>query len=183
MKVIFMKSKYILPKNMTYTAKEFLFIYLLMAEKEKNISRKIILSMYNNNIEIRKKKYLFTFHKIDLLLLWFFDTIGSHKQLVLACLAGNSAYKRFVSNISCYHNCLHSSYESPNVEKNLDILKWKIYNVTIRHFLHYLKINKWCRHQKNIATAKEIYICTAKFAFKKSKKIYEYSQAYQNSTT
>lgn len=52
----------------------------------------------------------------------------------------------------------------------------------MRYFLHCFKINKWHRCQKYIEITKEIDICTAKFALKKSEKVLGYNLASQAST-
>lgn len=48
--VIFIESKHILPKNMTYTIKKYFFAHLLIVKEEKDIIEKIILSMFKDNI-------------------------------------------------------------------------------------------------------------------------------------
>lgn len=63
-----MESKYILPKDMTNSVDKYSFTNLLIAKKEKNAREKIVLLMYKNNMQI-KKKDLSTFHKANLLLL------------------------------------------------------------------------------------------------------------------
>lgn len=146
MAIVFVKSKYILLKDRTYAVEEYFFACLPVAEGEKNITEKIILFIYKEDIEIRKERDLFAFYKVNLLLLWFLNTISCHKQLVLACLADDSAYKCFALDISCCDNCFYSSYESANVEEDSGVRKWKLYNIVIRYFLHYLETNEWCKY-------------------------------------
>lgn len=50
MAVIFMDSKYILPKNIIHIAEVYSFTYLLMVKKEKNAMKMIISSIYKDNI-------------------------------------------------------------------------------------------------------------------------------------
>lgn len=78
MVIVFVKSKYILLKNRTYAVKEYFFACLPVAEGEKNITEKIILSIYKEDIESRKERDLFAFYKVNLLLLWFLNTISCH---------------------------------------------------------------------------------------------------------
>lgn len=49
----------------------------------------------------------------------------------------------------------------------------------MRHFLYYLKINKWHKHQKHIRIAKEINIYITRFELKESKKAYRYNNIGQ----
>lgn len=67
--VIFVESKYILAKDMIYIVEEYSFPRLPIAKGERDTTEKIVLSMYKDNIQIRKEGDLFVFHKIDLLLL------------------------------------------------------------------------------------------------------------------
>lgn len=67
--VLFVENKHILPKNITNTVDKFSFTCLLIAKDEKNITEKVISSIYKNNIQIRKERDLSVFYKIDPLLL------------------------------------------------------------------------------------------------------------------
>ena len=60
--------------------------------------------------------------------------------------------------------------------------KWELYDIIMRHFLYYLKTNKWHRCQKDIKIAKEIDIRTARIVLKESKKADKYSLASQADT-
>lgn len=135
MAVVFVESKYILPNDMTHTTEKYFFAYLIMVKNEKNIIEKTVSFIYKNNMQIKREKDLSTFHKIDLPLLQFFNTISYCKQLVLAYFTDNFAYRRLESDISCCNNCLYSSFESVNMEKDSGISKWKLHDVTMRHSL------------------------------------------------
>ena len=79
MAVVFIESKYILSKNITNVAEKYFFAGLAVAKKYRNITEKIISSMYKNNIQIRKEEDLSIFYKVDLPLLWFLNTISCHR--------------------------------------------------------------------------------------------------------
>ena len=68
MAIVFVEKKYILPKDMTNSIDKYSFTDLPMAKKEKNTREKVVLLMYKNNTQI-KKRDLSTFHKTNLLLL------------------------------------------------------------------------------------------------------------------
>lgn len=68
--------------------------------------------------------------------------IGYRRQLVFACFADDSTYKRFVLDISCYNNCLYNSYESANAEEDFDIPESELYDIIMRYSLRYLETNK-----------------------------------------
>ena len=76
MAVIFVENKHILFKDMTNTVDEYFFACLPMAKGEKTAMEKVVSLIYKNNMQIRRKGDLFTFHKVDLLLLWFLNTVG-----------------------------------------------------------------------------------------------------------
>ena len=64
--VIFVKSKHILLEDITNAIKDYFFTCLPIAKSKKDTTEKIVSSMYKDNIQIRKKRDLSTFHKIDL---------------------------------------------------------------------------------------------------------------------
>lgn len=127
---------------MTSTTDKFSFTYLLIAKGEKNIMEKVVSSIYENNIQIRKEKDLSVFHKVDPLLLWFFNMVDYCKCLVLICFADDSAFGGYVPDISCYDNYLYRSYNSANMEDDSGVSDWELYNIIMRHFLDYLETNK-----------------------------------------
>ena len=67
--VVFVESKYILSKNITNAADEYIFIFLPIAKKKKNAIKKVILSLYKDNMQIKRKRDLSTFYKVNSLLL------------------------------------------------------------------------------------------------------------------
>ena len=67
--IVFMEREHILPKDMTSVTKDYSFIHLPALKDDKTITKKIISSMYKDNIEIKKEKDLSAFHKVDLPLL------------------------------------------------------------------------------------------------------------------
>lgn len=69
MVIVFIKNKHILPENITNTINEYFFVYLLIANEEKNIMKKVVLSIYKDNMQIRKKRDFFAYYKFDLPLL------------------------------------------------------------------------------------------------------------------
>ena len=67
--VIFVENKYILPKDMTNAVDKYFFTHLPIAKEEKNVTKKVVLSIYKKNMQIRREKNLSAFYKIDLPLL------------------------------------------------------------------------------------------------------------------
>lgn len=64
-KVVFIESKHILPKNITNTTKEYFFAYLPVLKKT---LKKIILSKYKSSVLIKRKENLSIFLKMKPLL-------------------------------------------------------------------------------------------------------------------
>ena len=119
--VIFVENKCILPKDMTNTVDKYFFTCLLITKGEKNAMEKIISFMYKDNMQIRKKKDLSTFHKVDLILLWFFNIVSYRRCLVFACFIDDSAFGNYIPDIFCYNNYLYSSYKGINMRNNFDM--------------------------------------------------------------
>ena len=140
--VIFVKRKYILPKDITNAADEYFFACLPIAKGEKNASEKVVSSMYKDNIQIRREGDLSAFHKVNSPLLWFFNIVGCRRCLVFACFADDSAFGNHTPDISCYDNCFYSLYKGANAGYDSSMPDWELYNITMKHFLRYLKTNK-----------------------------------------
>ena len=69
MAVVFVESKHILLKDMTNVADKYSFAYLPIAKREKNAMEKIVLSMYKDNMQMKRERDLSAFHKVNLPLL------------------------------------------------------------------------------------------------------------------
>lgn len=182
MAVVFVESKHILPEDMTNAIEDYFFARLPVAKGEKDAIEKIVLSMYKDNMQIRKKGDLSAFHKVNPPLLWFLNTTGCRRRLALACFADDSAYGNLVPKISCCDNCLYSLYESTNAEEDFGVPEWELHDVTMRHSLRYLETNERHRRQEEIEIAKEIDIRTARFALKESEMAHRHNLAAQAST-
>ena len=103
---------------------------------------KIVSSMYKDNMQIRRRGDFSAFYKVDQLLLWFLNTVGCRRRLVLICFADDSTFGSHALDISCCNNCFYSLYKNANARNDSDIPDWELHNVTMRHFLHYLETNK-----------------------------------------
>ena len=87
-----MQNKHILPKDMTNTADKYFFTCLPVAKGEKNTMEKVVSLIYKNNMQIRRKRDLSAFYKVDPPLLWFLNTVGYCKCLVLTCFVDDYAF-------------------------------------------------------------------------------------------
>ncbi len=170
--VVFVESKRILPKNMINAVDKYFFTCLPIAKGEKNVMKKVISSIYKDNIQIRKEGDFSAFYKVNLPLLQFLNMVDGHKYLVLTCFVNNFAFESHAPDISCYDNCLYSSYKGANRGDDFGIPDWELQDVTMRYSLCYLEINEQHRHQEHITIAKEIDIRTTRFELKENKKIY-----------
>lgn len=72
-------------------------------------------------MQIRRKRDLFAFYKVDPLLLWFLNTIGCYKRLVLDCFTYNSAFRGHISDIFSCDNCFYSSYKAANARNDSSV--------------------------------------------------------------
>ncbi len=144
--VVFVESKHILLEDMTNAADEYSFARLPVAKGEKNATEKVVSSIYKDNMQIRREGDLSAFHKVDPPLLWFFNTVGCRRRLVLACFADNSAFGSHAPDISCCDNCLYSSYEGANAGDDSGVPDWELHDITMRHSLRYLETNEWHRY-------------------------------------
>lgn len=50
MAVVFMENKYILPKDMINAVEDYFFAHLLVIKKEKDVTKKIVSSIYKDNM-------------------------------------------------------------------------------------------------------------------------------------
>ena len=92
MAVIFMESKHILSKDMTNAVDKYFFTCLPIAKEEKNLIKKVVLSMYKDNMQIKRERDLSAFHKVNPSLLLFINTVGYRRCLVLAYFVNNDIF-------------------------------------------------------------------------------------------
>ncbi len=65
MAIVFVESKHILPEDMINAKDTYLFTCLPMAKGEKNVTEKVVSSIYKDNMQIRKRGDLSAFYKVD----------------------------------------------------------------------------------------------------------------------
>lgn len=104
---------------------------------------------------MEEKKNLFTFHKVDLPLLWLFNTVGYCRCLVPTCFANDFAFRNYSPDISCYNNYFYSLYKGANAKDDFVIPDWNVYDITMRYFLYYLETDEEYKYQKRIAIPKK----------------------------
>lgn len=119
MAVIFVEIKHILPKDITSTVEDYSFARLPEIKGGKTVREKIILSIYKDNMQIKKEVNLFTLHKVDLLLLLFLNIIGCYRQQALTFFMDDSDYENLAIEIFCYNNCLYSLNKNAKAKKVL----------------------------------------------------------------
>lgn len=69
MAVVFVERKHILLEDMINAAIQYFFACLPIGIGEKKVTKKIVSLMNKDNMQIRKKRNLFAFYKVDLPLL------------------------------------------------------------------------------------------------------------------
>lgn len=107
---VFVENKYILSKIIINAVDKYSFTYLPLAKREKNIIKKIVSFIYKDNMQIRKKRDLFIFYKVNLLLLWFFNMVSYNRCLILICFVNNFIFVGYTLNILCYDNYFYNLY-------------------------------------------------------------------------
>ena len=127
-------------------------------------------------MQIRRKRDLSAFYKVDPLLLWFFNIVDYRKRVILTYFADNYAFQSHAPDISCSDNYLYCSYKGgANAGDDFGMPDWEIHDIIMRHSLHYLETNEQHKNQEHIIIAKEIDIRTSRFKLKKSEMAYGYS--------
>lgn len=106
---------------MTNATNEYSFTCLPIVKGEKNTIKEIVSSIYKDNMQVKRKKDLSTFYKVDLPLLWFFNIVGCCRHLVFACFADDSIFGSHVPDISGCDNYFYSIYKGVNMGDDSDV--------------------------------------------------------------
>lgn len=66
-------------------------------------------------MQIRKKKSLNTYHRVDPSLLWYVNTVGCLRRLILACFICPTAFRQYHNNNDTrYDSCLYQAVGPTN---------------------------------------------------------------------
>ena len=105
-------------------------------QKNKAEVSALILTLYKDNMQIRKEKGLNTYHQIDPTLLWYVNTTKCRRRLALACFICKTAFEKHLdNNVSCCNICLYK-----NNAKNLDNADDKIPPFKLHGIIRYLSL-------------------------------------------
>lgn len=158
--VLFVEQKQVLPENITGAATEFAFARLPIMQENKEEVKKAVQEMYKGNMQIRKEAELSPFHTVDPPLLWYLNTIGCRRRLLLACFVDKYAFNPQVNSNICCDNCIYKQANEDNNERNQDmtlalIPEWRLYGVTAVHSLNYRGTKKWAEKESEAMTLKK----------------------------
>lgn len=132
---VFIKSKHVLSKEIS-KASDFASLNLTVTSDEKKVAHAIILHLYKSNTQIHREKQLGLYHKIDLTVLWFINTIGCRRRLIFACSMQASTF-----TISClFDYCNNYIYK---VDWNGDVSVYNIHDITAKQFICYFDSEDW----------------------------------------
>ena len=126
---VFMESKHVLPKKIPKDS-DFAGLNLAIALDEKEAAHAIISHFYKSNIQIRHEGQLGPYHKADLTVLWFVNTVGCRWRPILTCFMQASAFT-MSCRPDCYDNCIYKG------DRNGDVPVYNIHDITARQFICY----------------------------------------------
>ena len=74
----------------------------------------VIAQLYKNKLQSAKKTGNI-YEKTDSGILWFLNTSGCRRQLILACFICKKAFKPFPDLVDCYDNCMYNHTDAGQV--------------------------------------------------------------------
>lgn len=130
--IVFVKSKYVLPKKISKNS-NFAGSNLVVAANREEEAHAIILYFHKSNTQICQKRQLSFYHKVDLTVLWFINTVGCQQCLILTLSMQANAF-----TISCFFD--NRIYKS---DFNGNVPVYNIYDIITRQFIRYFDFKNW----------------------------------------
>ena len=93
--IVFIESKYVLLDNITLMRDSpFRDYKIAIGPHDRTQAAKILSTFYENNFQNKKVKTPTPYHALNLAVLWFTNTTGCQRCLVLTCFMSNSFFIR-----------------------------------------------------------------------------------------
>ena len=124
-----MESKHVLPKKISEDS-DFACLNSAIAPDGGKVAYAIISHLYKSNTQIRWKKQLDFYHKVDPTMFWFVNTIGYRQRLILVCSMQASAFT-ILYPLDCFDNYINKN------DWNKDVPVYNIHNITAKQFICY----------------------------------------------
>lgn len=81
--IVFVELKYVLPKEISKNS-DFADINLVISANKKNKAYIIISYLYKSNTQIRQKRQLSLYQKVDFTIFWLINIVGCQLYLIFA---------------------------------------------------------------------------------------------------
>lgn len=133
--IVFVESKHVLSKEIPEN-NDFADLNSAVVANGEEEAHAIISHLYKLNTQLRRERQLSLYHKVDPTVLWFVNTVGCQRCLILACFMQASAFTMSFS-FDCYDNCIYES------DPNRDVPVYDIHDITARQSIRYFDSKDW----------------------------------------
>lgn len=125
--MVFVETRQILPNNVhTLEGSAFNDLRLPITRENRDQITDVIARLYCNHICLNAPKTEKSYQKTDPAILWFLNTTGCQRQMVLACFMCKMAFDDRIDWENCYDNCMYNRGEAGQVPV------FEVYNVTAK---------------------------------------------------
>ncbi len=128
--IVFVHPSQVLPDNVhTLEHSAFKSLRLPVSKENREQITDVIAQLYKDKLQSAKTGN--AYERIDPGILWFLNTSGCRRWLILACFICKKAFKPFPDLADCYENCMYNHMDAGQV------LEFELHNVTARLAMMY----------------------------------------------
>lgn len=133
--ILFVESRHILPKALEDRTDFAGLNEAVRAGAEKAVHA-LVSRLPESDTQRRRERELTSYHRVDLAVLWFINTTGCRRRLILACSMRQAAFS-MVCPPKCCDNCMYAE----QTDKNMPI--YDIHSITARQSMRYYESKEW----------------------------------------
>lgn len=110
--IVFVETRQILLDDLnTLDGSAFKDLRLPVSQENRDQITDVIIRLYRENIQSKARKTGNAYQKTDSAILWFLNTIGCRRRMVLACFMCKMAFDDQLNRDNCCDNCMFKSVE------------------------------------------------------------------------
>lgn len=134
--IVFVEKKHMI-RNVS--GSRFLKYTTAIGLQDEERAKEIIARLYENNHQIRREKTQTPYHKVELTLLWFLNTVGCRRCLALACFMSDKFFQGH-TQLACCDNCMYKQREDRG---NTAVPAFERHGITAQHCCRYSTITEY----------------------------------------
>ncbi|MCJ1467000.1 ATP-dependent DNA helicase Q5 [Pseudocyphellaria aurata] len=133
--ILFVESRHILPKALEKRT-DFAGLDTAVKPGAEKAVHALVSRLPESDTRKRRESGLTSYHRVDRAVLWFINTTGCRRRLILACSMRNAAFST-AQRSRCCDNCMYAE----QTDKNTPI--YDVLGITARQSMRYFESKEW----------------------------------------